>query len=82
MDEQSKLILLEILEDRYSEKSTLVSSQLPINKWHEIIDNPTVADAICDRLIHNAHRIEIDGDSMRKILNLKKNVIEEISHSG
>lgn len=74
MDEQSKLILLEILEDRYSEKSTLISSQLPINKWHEIIDNPTVADAICDRLIHNAHRIEIDGDSMRKLLkpNLKK----------
>lgn len=82
MDEQSKLILLEILEDRYSEKSTLISSQLPINKWYEIIDNPTVADAICDRLIHNAHRIEIDGDSMRKIFNQNNNEIEKISHSG
>ncbi len=68
LDEKSKLLRLELLEDRYNEKSTLISSQLPTTKWHDIIDNPTVADAICDRLIHNTHRIELEGDSMRKML--------------
>ena len=58
--------LLEILEDRHGLRSTLVTSQLPVDHWHEIIGNPTLADAILDRLIHNAYRINLKGDSMRK----------------
>jgi DNA replication protein DnaC len=66
IDEQSKLILLELLEDRYGEKSTMITSQFATNHWHDIIANPTLADAICDRLVHNAHQIELKGESMRK----------------
>jgi len=66
LDELSNLILLEILEDRYSLGSTIVTSQFPISDWHNLLSNPTVADAICDRLVHNAYKIELDGDSMRK----------------
>jgi DNA replication protein DnaC len=58
--------LLEILEDRHGLKSTLVTSQLPIDHWHEQIGDPTLADAILDRLVHCAHKIKLDGDSMRK----------------
>ncbi len=58
--------LLEILEDRHGIHSTLVTSQLPIENWHEIIGDATLADAILDRLIHNAHRINLKGESMRK----------------
>lgn len=57
---------LEILEDRHSFKSTLITSQLPIDHWHEIIADPTLADAILDRLVHNAYRINLKGESMRK----------------
>lgn len=69
IDDQSKLILLELLEDRYAENSMIITSQFPSQKWHEIIANPTVADAICDRLIHNSFKIELKGDSMRKHKN-------------
>ena len=58
--------LLEILEDRHGLRSTIVTSQLPVDHWHEIIGNPTLADAILDRLIHNAYRINLKGESMRK----------------
>lgn len=58
--------LLEILEDRYGVRSTLVTSQLPIEHWHEQIGDPTLADAIMDRLVHNAHKIQLKGGSMRK----------------
>lgn len=58
--------LLEILEDRYGKRSTIVTSQLPVAAWHEAIGDPTLADAILDRLVHNAHKIELKGDSMRK----------------
>jgi DNA replication protein DnaC len=57
---------LEILEDRHNLKSTLVTSQLPIEHWHEQIGDPTLADAILDRLVHNAHKIKLKGESMRK----------------
>ncbi len=57
---------LEILDDRHGTGSTLITSQLPVGSWHEAIPDPTVADAILDRLIHNAHRIELKGESMRK----------------
>jgi DNA replication protein DnaC len=58
--------LLEILEDRHGLRSTLVTSQLPVEHRHEIIGNPTLADAILDRLIHNAYRINLKGESRRK----------------
>lgn len=58
--------LLEILEDRHGLKSILVTSQLPVEHWHEQIGDPTMADAILDRIVHNAHKIKLKGDSMRK----------------
>jgi len=58
--------LLEILEDRHGLKSTLVTSQLPVQNWHEQIGDPTLADAILDRLVHSAHQIKLNGESMRK----------------
>jgi DNA replication protein DnaC len=59
--------LMEIIEDRYGRGSTLITSQLPVNKWHEVIAEPTFADAILDRIVHNAYRLDLDGPSMRKI---------------
>jgi DNA replication protein DnaC len=56
----------EICEDRYQTRSLILTSQLPVSRWHEQIGDPTVADGILDRLVHNAHRIEMRGDSMRK----------------
>ena len=56
----------EICEDRYQTRSTIVTSQLPVARWHEQIGDATAADGILDRLVHNAHRIEMRGDSMRK----------------
>jgi DNA replication protein DnaC len=58
--------LLEIVEDRYDSRSILITSQLPVDRWYEIIGNPTLADAILDRVVHNAYRIDLTGDSMRK----------------
>lgn len=58
--------LLEILEDRYGSASTLITTQLPTKQWHQVLGEPTIADAICDRLLHNAFKIELKGDSMRK----------------
>jgi DNA replication protein DnaC len=58
--------LLEILEDRYGTGSTILTSQLPTKQWHQIFTEPTIADAICDRLFHNAFKIELKGESMRK----------------
>ena len=62
--------LLEVLEDRYDRASTLVTSQFPISTWHETIGEPTLADAILDRLIHQAHKITLKGESMRKLRSL------------
>lgn len=64
-----KLILLQILEDRYEEGATVICSQLPVAKWYEYLDEPTLADAILDRIIPRAHRIELKGKSRRKNLN-------------
>jgi len=58
--------LLEILEDRHGLRSTLVTSQVPVEHWHDIIGDPTIADAILDRLVHNAYKINLKGESMRK----------------
>jgi len=57
--------LLEVIEDRYQLGATIIASQCPIGDWHPNICDPTLADAICDRLLHNAYRIELRGDSMR-----------------
>ena len=59
--------LLDILEDRHERRSTVVTSQLPIEHWHKMIGEPTHADAILDRLVHNAYRIALKGESMRKV---------------
>ncbi len=56
---------LEIMEDRYNVRSTIISSQIPVEKWHDLIGEPTIADAICDRLVHNAHKLKLTGKSMR-----------------
>jgi len=63
----NRLLLLEIMEDRYDRQSTIIASQLPVENWHEVFDDNTVADAILDRLIHRAHRIALKGESMRKV---------------
>lgn len=68
IDEQSKLILLELLEDRYGEKSTVITSQFPVQNWYDIVASPTIADAILDRLVHNAYQIDLKGESMRKTM--------------
>ncbi|SON49303.1 Putative insertion sequence ATP-binding protein y4pL (fragment) [Vibrio tapetis subsp. tapetis] len=59
--------LLELLEDRYQVSSTMMISQLPVKEWYNMIGNATVADAVLDRLIHNSHRLELGGESMRKL---------------
>ena len=64
LDAAARHDLLEILEERYGRRSTMITSQLPVDRWHEIIGDPTYADTILDRLVHNAHRIELEGESM------------------
>jgi DNA replication protein DnaC len=61
-----KLLLLQILEDRYERAATIIVSQLPVGKWHEYLDEPTVADAILDRIVPKAHRVELKGKSLRR----------------
>ncbi len=67
MAEAERRAFLEICDERYLTKSTLLTSQLPVTKWHAQIGDPTVADSILDRLVHGAHRIELQGDSIRKL---------------
>jgi DNA replication protein DnaC len=59
--------LLEVIEDRVQRRSTIVTSQLPLALWHQALGEPTLADAILDRLLHDAHRIELSGESLRKV---------------
>ncbi len=66
MDTNTRLAMLQILEERYERKSVIIVSQLPINKWYDYIGDPTLADAIMDRLVSNANKIELKGDSMRQ----------------
>ncbi len=58
--------MLEIVEERYGRGATLITSQIPVDRWHDLIGEPTLADAILDRIIHNAHRLQLKGDSLRK----------------
>ena len=67
LDDGARRDLYEILEERYGRRSTILTSQIPVDKWHKVIGDPTYADAILDRLVHNAHRIHLAGDSLRRI---------------
>jgi DNA replication protein DnaC len=66
LDGGARRDLYEILEERYGRRSTILTSQIPVDKWHQVIGDPTYADAILDRLVHNAHRIDLAGDSLRR----------------
>lgn len=66
LDADQRRDLLQIVEDRYEARSIIVTSQLPVDRWYELIGNPTIADAILDRLVHNAYRIDLKGESPRK----------------
>lgn len=68
-DAQTRSLLMEIIEDRHGKRSTIVTAQLPVAAWHDVIGEQTVADAILDRLVHGAHRIELKGESLRKKTN-------------
>ncbi|MER8868103.1 IS21-like element helper ATPase IstB [Mesorhizobium sp. M0751] len=84
LSDRQRLDLLEIFEERYRRKSTLITAQLPVAAWHEMIGEVTLADAILDRIVHNAHRITLEGDSMRKRKSstlLTGSEITEINHS-
>jgi DNA replication protein DnaC len=69
MDTQSRLSFLEIIEDRHGKGSVIITAQLPVSKWYDIIGEKTIADAVMDRLVHHSHRIELSGESMRKKQN-------------
>ncbi|MBC9794943.1 IS21-like element helper ATPase IstB [Sinomicrobium weinanense] len=71
LDHINRQMLMEIIEDRHGKRSTIMASQLPIEAWHQTIGEQTIADAILDRLVHTAHRIDIKGESMRKKLRNK-----------
>lgn len=67
LDERARYDLMEVIEDRYGNRSTIIASQVPVEAWHDYIGDPTLADAMMDRLVHNAHRLEMDGPSRRKL---------------
>lgn len=71
-DAQSRASLLEIIEDRHGKHSTIITSQLPVKQWHDMIGEKTVADAILDRIVHNAQRVELKGESLRRKWNKKQ----------
>ena len=74
-DTQSRAALMEIIEDRHGKCSIIITSQVPVSKWHEVIGEKTVADAILDRIIHEAHRLELKGESLRKKQNTSELII-------
>jgi len=83
LDTASRLMFFELIEDRSGTKSIVITSQLPVPKWFEVIGDPTIADAICDRIIHTAHKIDLDGPTMRKFYNGRKNtmpILDETCH--
>ena len=77
-DNQARMLLMEIIEDRHDKRSMIITSQIPVGKWHEVIGDNTVADAILDRIIHTAHRVDLKGESMRK----KKRSKQFVESSG
>ncbi len=75
LDGTSRAALMEIIEDRHGKSATIITSQVPVNKWHDIIGEKTVADAILDRIIHAAHRLDLKGESLRKKSGKSANLI-------
>lgn len=75
--EQTRRDLLEILDDRYDRRSTIVTSQLPVDQWHTYLNDPTLADAILDRLVHNSYRLVLKGESMRKQRTVESNTADQ-----
>jgi DNA replication protein DnaC len=73
LDQQSRTSLMEIIEDRHGKSATMFTSQVPIGLWHEVIGEQTIADAILDRIVHDAHRLEMKGESMRKRKSILQN---------
>lgn len=71
LDAQNRQALMEMIEDRHGKSATVITSQLPVKQWYDVIGEKTIADAILDRLVHSAHRIELKGESLRKKLNNK-----------
>ena len=69
LDHNTCLALLEIIEDRHGKTSTIITSQMPVEKWYDLLGEKTIADAILDRLVHASHRIKLEGESMRKVKN-------------
>ena len=72
LDEMQRRDILEIFEDRHQLRSTIITAQVPVDKWHEVIGEPTIADAILDRIVHNAYQIKLTGESMRKNMTAVK----------
>lgn len=66
LDQQQRMDIMEIIEDRHARNSLIITGQLPVADWYEVIGDETIADAILDRLVHTSYRIELDGDSLRK----------------
>jgi hypothetical protein len=71
LDAQSRNALMELIEDRHEKSAIIITSQVPVSKWFEVIGEQTIADAILDRIVHNAHRLELKGESLRKKKNLE-----------
>jgi len=71
-DNQSRMLLMEIIEDRHGKKSTLIAGQVPVTAWYDIIGDQTIADAILDRLVNDAHQIELKGESLRRKRNIEE----------
>lgn len=79
LDSLNRATLIEIVEDRYEKGSTIITSQIPVNKWHDLIGEQTVADAIMDRILHGSHRLELKGDSLRKKENKESILMTELN---
>ena len=80
LDNQNRITLLEIIEDRHGRGSVIITSQLPVSDWYDIIGEKTVSDAILDRLVHDAHRIELKGESLRKTRKNPAQINNELSN--
>jgi DNA replication protein DnaC len=78
LDAQSRNTLMEIIEDRHGKSSTIITSQVPVSLWHEIIGEQTIADAILDRIVHDSHRLDMKGESLRRKKNLTIEQEEEL----
>ncbi len=79
LDTHSRMFMMEIMEDRHGKSSTIITSQVPVKRWYEIIGEQTIADAILDRIIHDAHRLDLKGESLRKKHVKEKDETEQVN---